>query len=262
MNKNIQPILTANALAILAGYYATQHLEHTTVKGAAREALFRAAIEPWFGPSVHVGSGHVVNSVAGEGSHPPQCDLVVYYPDVQPPVFLGGPSAPAYFPVEGVAAIIEVKSNLQGGTALDDALTHLSGFDPALSKYLSGMPMDQEGHRPSAQTKHPLRIVFAFATGIKTKETAESHLKSNNSWDMACLLGLGTWLRLSNGNMAELISPDSSKDPNELSAKAEQLVLMSAVLSENIKNIRSTRGNPGLQRYVMADVNSALRKVE
>ena len=75
MNSNVENILIGNALQILAGYYSTKHLAHPTVKGDAREALFRAAIAPWFGPSVRMGTGHVVNVNGAEGKSPHSATL-------------------------------------------------------------------------------------------------------------------------------------------------------------------------------------------
>ena len=88
-------------------FVATRSMKHPREKGTIREALAAGVVRPWFGPSVMVGTGFVIDRIGGESL---QCDNVLYWPDVQPATALGGEDGPRLFPIEGVASVVEVKS--------------------------------------------------------------------------------------------------------------------------------------------------------
>lgn len=227
-------------LAQMAGaigkFHATLAIQHNGVKGSAREALAESIIRPWFGPSVEIGSGIVIDS-ANQNSL--QCDNVLYWPDVQPATVLGGYKGPCLFPVEGVASVVEVKSSLTT-TELDSALHNLKSSCRNL-EFCSGTAMDKTGFKPPHIITHPFACILAFSSNVAI-ETLIKKLKTEQSWDVVCVLGSngGLYARLKTGQLAHF----------ETDTDEKRLLEFSVMLRDNIQDIRASRGTPSLGSYV------------
>ena len=141
MHKLFLDSLLAHMKGVMAHFEATRGIDHRYQKGFAREALVKTAIEPWFGPSVSIGSGFVINSYTNlddqRGGTSSECDNVIFWPDLMPNLILGGTGGPSLFPIEGVASVVEVKSKLTT-TELRNALESLP--TSTRLKMLSGLP--------------------------------------------------------------------------------------------------------------------------
>jgi hypothetical protein len=81
-------------------------LEHGTMVGSAREFLVSRALRSVLPPSLHIGTGRVIDSC---GNRSKQVDVVIYDPVF--PILETHPGNGLYL-VEGVVATIEVKSNV------------------------------------------------------------------------------------------------------------------------------------------------------
>lgn len=105
-NQYLSERLTGIGYCLMGAHQAGRHLSSAT-KGTEREAFIRLFLEEVFTPSFRFGHGDITDSV---GQISGQCDIVVEYPFV-PSVPVPGGGARLYL-AEGVAAVIEVKSNL------------------------------------------------------------------------------------------------------------------------------------------------------
>jgi len=229
VNNEFNDHVLCHMAGVIAKYEATKSINHAGEKGSAREAMIAAAIEPWFGPSVANGSGFVIDAL---GQKSLQCDNVFYWPDLQPRLSLGHEiRGPGLFPVEGVAAVVEVKSTLTT-TELSGAINNLEKTN--CLQALSTAQQDDSGYKKAHyQISHCTSIV-AF-NSVVSYDTLISSLKDHSSWDLVCVLGCkgGVFANSRNGDLLELL-PSETSDVRKLST-------YSILLRDHIQNARTYR---------------------
>jgi hypothetical protein len=238
MHPLFRSYMLAHMEGVLHKYRATRALVHHGQKGAAREALAASAVRPWFGPAVAIGTGIVIDNTGKESR---QCDNVLYWPDIQPAIPLGGTDAPHLFPIEGVAAVVEVKSTLttsELASALDNVFSACRSM-----RITSGAPMNPEGKRLGHPVLLPAPAILAFDSDVAVSTLKATLADNEQKWATVCVLGGngGVYLRTMTGSIVEVPAPDD----------AARLLAFSVHLRDNIQDARATRGNPPLIEYVL-----------
>ena len=247
MNSQFNEHLNAHMEGVLAKFRASTSITHNGEKGRAREALVSTAIEPWFGPEIQIGSGFVIDSF---GNSSKQTDNVIYWPSVLPKMMLGGHAGgPGLFPVEGVAAAIEVKSTLTTGE-LSSAIKNLASIRTLQER--SSAPMDSEGNRPAHFSIKPLSSIVAFGSDVAPKTLRQALIESI-AWDCICILGKNggvfTQNNLSPKVARRQLLPGSATD-------TQKLAVYSIITRDNIQNSRLYRMAAGLECYIDFDNNN------
>ena len=153
MHDLFRNYILAHVAGVIGKFKATVAIKQPGVKGAAREALAASVVSPWFGPSVKIGTGIIIDR---HGANSLQSDNVLYWPDVQPPTVLGGEGGPRLFPVEGVASVVEVKSTLTT-TELRGALDNLRSSCRSLVLG-SGGPHGRDGVPGTTRNDAPIPV--------------------------------------------------------------------------------------------------------
>lgn len=106
--KFLEPRLDALHKMLMAGYYGSGELSSAS-KGSERELFVNSFLSQIFPPSYRFGTGDVIDGYVQKSG---QVDIVIEYPNFMSfPYLMGGPRL---YLAEGVAATIEVKSNLVG----------------------------------------------------------------------------------------------------------------------------------------------------
>ena len=106
--KFLEPRLDALHKMLMAGFYGSGELSSAS-KGSERELFVNSFLSQIFPPSYRFGSGDLID---GYNRMSGQVDIVIEYPNCMSfPYLMGGPRL---YLAEGVAATIEVKSNLVG----------------------------------------------------------------------------------------------------------------------------------------------------
>lgn len=109
-------VALAAAAELQARIEATRIIGHPAEVGRARENILRQFLVSFCPKGFEFGSGFVFDA---HGDMSRQQDIVVYRDSYHPIFNVGGV---LYFPVESIAAVIEVKSSLGGRERLNDAL--------------------------------------------------------------------------------------------------------------------------------------------
>jgi len=121
-NNSLQKIFQGVSKKLQADFeFLTTQLSHSLTTGEAREFVFKEFLRRYLPAKLGVEKGIVVSSIRGE---PPskQIDIVIY-DKLNMPVLYAAENL-RIFPIEGVYAIIEVKSKLNSAT-LNDAINKI-----------------------------------------------------------------------------------------------------------------------------------------
>lgn len=215
-------------------YVASGHMSsrQNHIAGAVREWLVHELVEPFFGDDTKVGTGIVIDA---DGRESKQMDAVLYWPDVLPAVLTGmRRGGPSYFPVEGVAGVVEVKSTLNRHE-LEGAIANVHSLRE--HRLEPGGRPGATGHPADSDVILPLLCVFAFRSSFAL-ETLESDLRSSESWNLVLVADQGFWLRLPDGEIRVW-----KESP------AENLLRFATVLRDSVQLSKPLRGKPPLQHY-------------
>lgn len=186
--------------------YAQEQAQHSATRGVLYEKLIRDFLRDFLPQRFYVGSGQVLSShPASDTDGFPQylsrqTDIVIF-DNFNHPVLL-----PNYelFPIEGVLAVIEVKSKLQKTTLVGTkkevgALANIESTKRLISSEARALMVEPRCVNFQGETYDlrdmppPLGIIFAFDS-IKPKDIAEYWQEWNTSketryrTDMICLL--------------------------------------------------------------------------
>lgn len=149
---------------ILMGVHHAGSGLSSATKGKEREQFIDQFLSQILPPTYRFGTGDAVDS---SGRHSGQLDVVIEYP-ILPSLPLPGTNSQRLYLAEGIAAVIEVKSNIS------------SQWEETLytAKRLSVLLRDY-GYGADYRNSPGLRIpMFAVGyTGWKTMETIQRHLK-------------------------------------------------------------------------------------
>ena len=85
MHSLFRNYMLAHMAGVIAKFRATSAMQHEGQKGTAREALAASVVRPWFGRSVEIGTGTIIDR---HGMNSRLSDNVLYWPDVQPAIVL------------------------------------------------------------------------------------------------------------------------------------------------------------------------------
>ena len=140
---------------ILMGVHRAGGEMSSSSKGAEREAFIRQFLSEVLTPQFRFGSGDATDQ---EGRHSGQLDVVVEYPFV-PSLPVVGALKPRLYLAEGIAAVIEVKSDLS--RQWEEVEGTVSRLSPLRRRYGSGIQ-----YGPKATPHIPLFV--AGYTGWKT----------------------------------------------------------------------------------------------
>jgi len=153
-------------------------IEHSSTVGSAREFIIKKVLKSILPPIVHVGSGKVIDAF---GNSSCQIDIIIY--DSRFPLFEVEKGIGLY-PLEGVIAILEVKSTITK-QSLRDALENTMSFinlkpgfeDPSpwkerIKKHMSTGLTKEQAHRKTGYEFIPASYVFAFNTRLRKKGLA------------------------------------------------------------------------------------------
>ncbi len=164
--------------------------KHKGIAGQIREVALRDCLQPFLPHGYLCGSGVVIDSL---GNSSDQIDAVIYDRRLVPEILVSGELA--YFPVESVRYIFEIKSRLTAHEIRDarkkfDSMRRLIAF-PSPS-------------RPKGENL-PSAVLFAFGSDIKGSEI-ERFRKYNQGLHVPCtcicVLGKGYWIQGSDGKWA------------------------------------------------------------
>jgi hypothetical protein len=155
-------------------------LEHSSTVGQAREFLVTRILQTVLPPSVHIGSGKIIDS---DGNYSKQIDIVIYDPRFPLMKVEGGG---LYF-VEGVLATIEVKSTINSSalrTALDNCksvlqLVIIGEHQEEASDRIEFYKRKDSLTFDEAQDQfnymlHPATYIFAFRSSLSFDSTCVS----------------------------------------------------------------------------------------
>jgi hypothetical protein len=236
MHTLFREYMLAHMAGTMGKFEATRAISHTLIKGLAREALASGVLRPWFGSSIKIETGIVIDS---RGNQSRQCDNVLFWPDVQPHIPMGGDSGPSLFPIEGVASVVEVKSTLTT-SELSKALENLESC--CSLEMNSGAAMTSTGYKAPHSTRPLFRCILAFKSEVATQTLLQTLKMHVRAWNAACVLG-------PNGGLFFL---DATGVTSQFLVESDQERLMgfSVILRDNIQDARATRGTPALFGYV------------
>jgi len=136
-------------------------------KGNERETFIDTFLSGVLTPQYRFGTGDAIDQT---GKRSGQLDVVIEYPLV-PSLPIVGSNKPRLYLAEGIAAVIEVKSNI--ATQWEEVLSTSSKLAPLRRRYGSGITMG-----PGARDRIPL---FAVGyTGWKNMETVKQKLSGTS----------------------------------------------------------------------------------
>ena len=166
MNQLIRERLAAMRTILLAGHSGGKSAS-SSMKGDERETFVKQFLNQLIPPMFRIGRGDITDST---GHRTGQIDLVIEYPFVPSMQLIN--MGPRIYLAEGVAAVIEVKSNLadQWSEVVDTARR----VRP-LVRAFGGMA--SFGVNPDlASPKDPIPFFAVGYTGWTQRETLEKHL--------------------------------------------------------------------------------------
>lgn len=153
--------------AQLIGGYSGGDAMSSATKGYERENFVENFMSRVFPPHFRFGRGDIMDASTRSG----QIDVVLEYPFTPSlPMLMGNPRL---YLAEGVAAAIEVKSDL---AAKWDEVVETAKKVKALTRDWSGSAHDDSSATAMVFREH-IKFFAVGYTGWKTKETLESHMK-------------------------------------------------------------------------------------
>ena len=193
---NLMEVMKGISTKMIADFdNITAQIEHKGAKGEGREEIVKRFLKEYLPKSFGIGSGFVIDST---GRSSLQQDIVIYDVAKCPILYDLGSQV---FPVEGVYAVIEVKSNLNG-EELNDSIEKILSVKK-LQKTEFFMPRSEiiETHRiygKDYQFFPTLGYVFAFDSielGALTSklytQNQQRGLAIENRVDVICVLKRG-----------------------------------------------------------------------
>ncbi len=182
----LNKVRTALKIAASAGA-----IDHTGIRGEARENFVQNLLSPILPPYVELGSGKIGDS---KGNYSAETDVIIYSRQTLPPFLLG--SNPGTYPVEGCIYAIEVKSKLTAKevqTTIEKflKLRDLFYLPPAL----------EERYKDVGGVSRVIPLLFAFDTDLNKGEKSELErymeldLQANSDpmIPVFCVAGRGYW---------------------------------------------------------------------
>ncbi len=137
MNRFIAERLVGIHGMLMSAYHAGTPMSSSS-KGTEREAFIRGFLSQVLTPQFRFGSGDAIDQ---EGRRSGQLDVVVEYPFV-PSLPIVGEMKPRLYLAEGIAAVVEVKSDLS--SQWGEVESTVSRLSPLRRKYGSGMITGQQ----------------------------------------------------------------------------------------------------------------------
>jgi len=158
--------LAAEATARLA---TAELITHPGERGRARESILGTYLREIVPAGYDIETGFIIDAVGGQSL---QQDLIIVRHDYHPVFKVGGVS---FFPVEAVAAVLEVKSSLNGQT-IDDALRN-SASVKQLDRTAAGknyLVVGGAGGVPAGPVKPETHEHQVFSLIVAAKSSAQS----------------------------------------------------------------------------------------
>ena len=179
-------------------------IEHNETRGVARELYLDTVLKDLLTPDLRIGTGHVVDHT---GTQSPQIDLIIYRPELIPPVFFGDDKRLGSFPMESCAALISVKSKATA-TEIKDAMR-------------MGLRIRELEPSPRAKAFMPMRALFAYSTDLKGDEVSrllrcQEEIAPRGGpnrgclLDAVCILTKGCWWWAPYYGFESVAEPDDS----------------------------------------------------
>lgn len=186
-------MLTANAhimkrlsgiQAMLVGAHGAGRPMSSASKGKERETFIEAFLSQVLPPQYRFGTGDAIDQ---SGQRSGQLDVVVEYP-LGPSLPIVGSSNPRLYLAEGIAAAIEVKSDVAGQWG--EVLETSARLAPLRRRYASGITMG-----PGARDRIPL-----FAIGYTGWSTREAVARNLGGTSIDGILVIDSGVFVSNGD--------------------------------------------------------------
>jgi len=151
------------------------NLIHAGEYGVYRERAVQQLLNLYTPQQFGIGTGFIITN---QGSVSTQCDIVIYDKSKMPAIITE--SHQAFYPVESVVAVCEVKSDINSLTELNRYLTKLSKVKALREEVTNPCPYRSHRNRVYSPEKHPYDQMFTFLICNKFNfEHALSKIKLN-----------------------------------------------------------------------------------
>ena len=229
-NSGFAGIYDATAEAMLAEFKKLRSgLNHSGARGDAAEEIVREFLADALPASLGVAVGQVVDS---NGSYSGQSDVIIYNAERTPMLFRSAQGGRQTVPIEGVVAVVEIKSVLQKKD-LTQLVSHARKLKSLEAKAYIPRAIESQYQLYDQQWARipPLYSVFAFsADGLYVEElnAMQAGTPLHQRVDNLCALGRGLVL-----NVCLTGDIDNPETLFSFSATATRLSRLGEVPSEN-----------------------------
>tara|TARA_B100000315_G_scaffold229713_1_gene239511 strand:+ start:139 stop:888 length:750 start_codon:yes stop_codon:yes gene_type:complete len=175
----------------LASARSVGAIDHTEIRGEARENFVQNLLSPMLPPYVEFGSGKIIDS---KSNYSAEMDVIIYSRQTMLPLLLG--SNHGIYPVEGCIYAIEVKSKLTA----KELQTTIEKFLKLRDLYYLP-PVFNERYKDAGSVSRVIPLLFAFDTDLTKGEKSELErymeldLQANSDpmIPVFCVAGRGYW---------------------------------------------------------------------
>ncbi len=190
-NEIIREEFLNKVRTVLASARSIGAIDHTGIRGEARENFVQNLLSPILPPYVEFGSGKIGDS---KGNYSAETDVIIYSRQTLPPLLLG--SNLGIYPVEGCIYAIEVKSKLTA----KEVQTTIEKFLKLRDLFYLPPALD-ERYKDAGSVSRVIPLLFAFDTDITKGEKSELErymeldLQANSDpmIPVFCVAGRGYW---------------------------------------------------------------------
>jgi hypothetical protein len=231
--------------------FITSQVTHSGTKGEGREDIVKRFLTDYLPKNLGVGSGLVIDST---GRPSLQQDVVIY--DISKCPILYNMGGSQIFPVEGVYAVIEVKSNLDGAELNDCIEKILSVKNLKKTEFFKpGGPIEDKYTLYGKEFQFFPILGYAFAfnsielgnlTAQLLKQNQERRLPIENRIDVICVLNKGLVFSSHEKDIISLPEPNSYLcwAENENSLLLFYLLLMAIISQARTNPINLIKYSP------------------
>jgi hypothetical protein len=167
-------------------FRTSEDINHSGMKGEAREIFFKSIIEPFIIKEYSIGSGKIVDF---ENNQSDQSDLIIYNSNIIPPFLFDEMSKKGFFPIESVFYWMEIKSQANS-KEIKDCIKKVNSLHKL--KYSPETAKEAMGY---------VTGFFAFSSDLKGPPNDElerfkkedKNFESDPKINFICILGRGYW---------------------------------------------------------------------
>lgn len=226
-------------------------VHHAGNRGSERESVLERFLTDVLPYQFGIGTGEIR---ATNGAWSKQEDLVIYDRLACPRLFVGAKSQ--VYPVESVAAIIEVKSKL-GSAEIRDAAVNIAKARSLKKLGMSG-PLMGPGSITFGEPSPTLGVLFAYDLAISTDtfrrvwDENQSALPPNQRINLTCILGQQVVIHIDRTfHLWDEMTQEMLNNFYAIAAGEDALLVFTLLLTRVLAETRF--GVPDLFKYVFTD---------